>query len=79
MKVIKQQDRVAIVGDGKLGLLVAQMVALQTKTQPVHFGRHQDKLELVEGTRQVLFTSLEDLEDSFKQVLPHPHTFAFPH
>jgi threonine dehydrogenase-like Zn-dependent dehydrogenase len=40
---------VAVLGDGKLGLLVAQV--LQAKGARVHlFGRHRDKMRLVEPT-----------------------------
>lgn len=70
VQVIKQHDRVCIVGDGKLGLLIAQLIASRTPTQPVHFGRHEEKLALVEGTRPVVFKSLQDLDESYQQVLP---------
>jgi threonine dehydrogenase-like Zn-dependent dehydrogenase len=46
---IPQGDRVALLGDGKLGLLVAQV--LQAHGARVHlFGRHRDKMRLVEKT-----------------------------
>jgi threonine dehydrogenase-like Zn-dependent dehydrogenase len=45
---IPKGDRVAVLGDGKLGLLVAQV--LQAKGAKVHlFGRHRDKMRLVES------------------------------
>jgi len=46
---IPKGERVAVLGDGKLGLLVAQV--LQAKGAQVHlFGRHRDKMRLVEPT-----------------------------
>jgi threonine dehydrogenase-like Zn-dependent dehydrogenase len=49
-------DRVAVVGDGKLGLLVAQ--ALITRGCHVtHFGRHRRKLELVDGAAELVVLS----------------------
>ena len=46
---IPKGERVAVLGDGKLGLLVAQV--LQAKGAQVHlFGRHKDKMRLVEPT-----------------------------
>lgn len=45
---IPQGERVAVLGDGKLGLLVAQV--LQAKGAKVHlFGRHRNKMRLVES------------------------------
>ena len=44
---IPEGDRIALLGDGKLGLLVAQV--LQAHGARVHlFGRHRDKMRLVE-------------------------------
>jgi len=46
---IPKDERVAVLGDGKLGLLVAQV--LQAKGAKVHlFGRHRNKMRLVEPT-----------------------------
>jgi alcohol dehydrogenase len=46
---IPKGERVAVLGDGKLGLLVAQV--LQAKGAQVHlFGRHKEKMRLVEPT-----------------------------
>ena len=66
--MIKQNDKVVIIGDGKLGLLVAQIIALQTKVPPVHVGRHQEKLDLVEGTTKLVLGPDAKLDDSHKQV-----------
>ena len=46
---IPKGERVAVLGDGKLGLLVAQV--LQARGARVHlFGRHKEKMRLVEPT-----------------------------
>lgn len=45
----------AVVGDGKLGLLVAQMLVLQ-RHSVTHFGKHKHKLQLVSGTQRELVT-----------------------
>jgi len=46
---IPKGERVAVLGDGKLGLLVVQV--LQAKGAKVHlYGRHRDKMRLVERT-----------------------------
>ena len=42
-----KSDRVAVIGDGKLGLLCAQVVAL-TGAQSLLVGKHADKLQIVE-------------------------------
>ena len=55
MQVLREGDRVAVVGDGKLGLLVAQMLVLQ-RHSVTHFGKHEHKLRLVSGTQQELVT-----------------------
>lgn len=50
-QVIQKTDRVAVIGDGKLGLLVAQaLIVLKEVQQLTHFGRHQDKLKLISGS-----------------------------
>jgi threonine dehydrogenase-like Zn-dependent dehydrogenase len=44
---IPKGDKVALLGDGKLGLLIAQV--LQARDAQVHlFGRHKDKMRIVE-------------------------------
>ena len=54
-QVLAAGNRVAVVGDGKLGLLVAQMLVLQGHSV-MHFGKHQHKLGLVSGTQHELVT-----------------------
>ncbi|WIA29344.1 hypothetical protein OEZ86_011849 [Tetradesmus obliquus] len=43
-------QQVAVVGDGRLGLLIAQVLALKAPGRVTHFGRHADKMALVTGT-----------------------------
>jgi threonine dehydrogenase-like Zn-dependent dehydrogenase len=44
---IKKRDRVAVIGDGKLGLLCAQVVAL-TGAETLLVGKHPEKLSIAE-------------------------------
>ncbi len=65
MQVIQKSDKVAVIGDGKLGLLVAQaLIVLKEVKQLTHFGRHQEKLRLVSGTNQVLVNDESKTEHS---------------
>ena len=57
---VKPSDRVIVLGDGKLGLLVAQVVAL-TGCDLVAVGRHTEKLEIL-AARGVA-TMLDDAGD----------------
>lgn len=43
----RDSDRVAVLGDGKLGYLCATVIASQTNVRPFVFGRHKRKLELM--------------------------------
>jgi len=45
---IKMDDRVAVLGDGKLGLLITQVLAAHGAEVRL-FGRHREKMRLVEG------------------------------
>jgi threonine dehydrogenase-like Zn-dependent dehydrogenase len=46
-----------LAGDGRLGLLIAQLLALKAPGRVTHFGRHEDKMALVAGTAaQVVVT-----------------------
>lgn len=64
-QVIHTSDKVAVIGDGKLGLLVAQaLVVLKEVKQLTHFGRHQEKLRLVNGTNQVVVNDETKTEHS---------------
>ncbi|EIE23546.1 GroES-like protein [Coccomyxa subellipsoidea C-169] len=49
-QVSQKGDKVAVIGDGKLGLLVAQALVVQGHTGLVHFGKHEHKLSLVQGS-----------------------------
>lgn len=44
---ISRTDNVAIIGDGKLGLLVAKSMAVLTECHLTVYGHHQDKLDLL--------------------------------
>mmetsp|Transcript_38527 Transcript_38527/g.108920 ORF Transcript_38527/g.108920 Transcript_38527/m.108920 type:complete len:324 (-) Transcript_38527:515-1486(-) len=48
------RDRVAVVGDGKLGLLVAQAILVQGVANLTIFGRYTAKMDLVQGASRVL-------------------------
>lgn len=54
-QVLEVGDKVAVVGDGKLGLLVAQVLVLEGHAV-THFGKHEHKLSLVSGTQQEVVT-----------------------
>jgi threonine dehydrogenase-like Zn-dependent dehydrogenase len=45
---IKPEDRVVVLGDGKLGLLIAQVLSLQTKNL-IAVGKHHNKLQILEN------------------------------
>lgn len=65
MQVIQKSDKVAVIGDGKLGLLVAQaLVVLKEVEHLTHFGRHQSKLQLVSGTKQIVVSENTKTEHS---------------
>jgi threonine dehydrogenase-like Zn-dependent dehydrogenase len=53
-KAVKPGQRVAVIGDGKFGLLIAQNLVVAGHEDVTHFGRHRSKLELVEGTTREL-------------------------
>lgn len=55
---IERNDRVAVVGDGKLGLLCVQVVAL-TGASTLLVGKHREKLEIA-GRRGIETSTLED-------------------
>lgn len=72
LQVFSPGDKVAIIGDGKLGLLVAQLTALYCESHscppPLHIGRHQEKLDLVTGSQHYLMQEDTSLSDTHKQV-----------
>ena len=57
---IRPTDRVAVIGDGKLGLLCAQVVAL-TGCDLIVVGRHTDKLDLLKPRGLTTTTDLAGL------------------
>lgn len=68
LQAIRATDKVAILGDGKMGLLVAQVVANYIDRPPLHIGRHQEKLDLVKGTEKLQLEAGQELPESLKQV-----------
>ena len=64
-----------------MGLLVAQIVALHTEIEPLHIGRHQEKLDLVRGTRKLVLGAENKLPEDVKQVrlsaFPRCNPFPF--
>lgn len=69
-QVINRTDKVAVVGDGKLGLLVAQALVVQGHASIRHFGKHSHKLGLVQGTERELVDN--DTATKHAQVWLHP-------
>lgn len=66
MQAVKPGQRVAVIGDGKFGLLIAQNLVVAGHEGVTHFGRHKEKLDLVEGTTKVLVA--DDTSSKFAQV-----------
>ena len=53
--LVKKTDRVAVLGDGKLGLLIAMVMGNYLEDSASNltlFGRHQDKMDLLSGKLQ---------------------------
>lgn len=73
VQVFTAGDRIAIIGDGKLGLLVAQLTAIYAMSHgcppPLHIGKHQSKMELVTGTNRYQLPPDGTLDDNLKQVI----------
>ncbi|GAB4815433.1 hypothetical protein N2152v2_002479 [Parachlorella kessleri] len=69
-QVLSPGDKVAVIGDGKLGLLIAQLLVCQGYSV-THLGRHERKLALVEGsTRHVVGdTTAKELAEGFDVVV----------
>ena len=63
---------IAVVGDGRLGLLVAQVLAVAAPGRVVLFGRHQDKMQLVTGLK-AMRVHVDDREE--KQAVGHQQQF----
>lgn len=58
---IRPTDRVAVIGDGKLGLLCAQVVAL-SGCELIAVGRHADKLSFLEKRGLITTTDLTSIK-----------------
>jgi len=65
---IRPTDRVAVIGDGKLGLLCAQVVAL-SGCDLITVGRHADKLSLLEKRGLVTTTDLAALKPASRDIV----------
>ena len=64
---LKEEDKVCVFGDGKLGLLVGQVLSL-TGCDLTVIGRHQEKLSILD--KRGIKTSLKkDVKDSFDVVV----------
>lgn len=76
---IRPTDRVAVIGDGKLGLLCAQVVAL-TGCQMIAVGRHGDKLQILQRRGIATATEINTIEseslDIVVEVTGTPGGFA---
>lgn len=53
--MVQPGEAVAVCGDGKLGLLIAQVLAISGHNV-TFFGRHERKMALVEGVKRVVVT-----------------------
>lgn len=60
---IRPSDKIAVIGDGKLGLLTAQVLSLRGP-RPVVFGKHKDKLSLLDqmGIETRPVSAIKDME-----------------
>lgn len=68
MQAIERGAKVAVIGDGKFGLLIAQSLAVSGMPGSLtHFGRHSDKMALVTGdiTRHIVD---DDTKSNFAMV-----------
>ena len=81
-QAIPAGSKVAVIGDGKLGLLVAQVLALQSSlknsTSSIQlFGRHAEKLQLVTGTETEVVQDSDTIKEKHGQV-SSSYTTPFP-
>ena len=58
-----KKHKVGIIGDGKLGLLIAKTIAL-TPCQLTVFGRHQEKLDILKDDNLQTRIGIEDIDAS---------------
>ncbi len=64
--IIKQSHRVAVIGDGKLGQLIARVIAT-AGCNPVLIGKHSDKLSLAAATGiQIIELSSLKIDPAFR-------------
>ncbi len=69
--LVSESQTVCVIGDGKLGLLIAHVLVVSGVKRVFHFGRHRKKLDLVEGTIKVQDGEMPDGE------MPDGHTPQF--
>ena len=70
--ILRGAEKVAILGDGKLGLMIAEVLGRQESSlnknhqKPVLFGKHEHKLQLVAGTvdTQLVSTCYQDNDNN---------------
>mmetsp|Transcript_13795 Transcript_13795/g.16708 ORF Transcript_13795/g.16708 Transcript_13795/m.16708 type:complete len:253 (+) Transcript_13795:90-848(+) len=70
--IIKNKDKIAIIGDGRLGLLATLVCSLSfPQAEIVLIGNHRGKMELVqrENLRQKMANDMEDCDDEFDVVI----------
>lgn len=65
---IKPTDKVAVIGDGKLGQLIGRILAL-TGCDLTVIGRHREKLELISNLAGVALTSEANYENYFDVII----------
>lgn len=68
--LIQPTDKVALLGDGKLGLSIA-LVLGALNIDLIHIGKHQNKLEISKnaGNKTLLLDEIKGLEQSFNVVI----------
>eukprot|EP01023_Acetabularia_acetabulum_P060316 TRINITY_DN7250_c0_g1_i7.p1 TRINITY_DN7250_c0_g1~~TRINITY_DN7250_c0_g1_i7.p1 ORF type:complete len:360 (+),score=61.46 TRINITY_DN7250_c0_g1_i7:60-1082(+) len=57
-----ENQKVAVLGDGRLGLLISQVLVERGVRNVSLFGRHQDKMELIVGDLERIHSSAEVVE-----------------
>jgi threonine dehydrogenase-like Zn-dependent dehydrogenase len=68
---ITKETRIAIVGDGKLGLLCAQAINALTNSQVTLIGKHSSKLDIArrQGIETILLADLQNVRRDFDVVV----------
>lgn len=58
--LVSENQSICVIGDGKLGCLIAHVLVVSGVKRVVHVGRHREKLDLVEGTTKILDGEMPD-------------------